>query len=328
MGKNYFCIRNGAYTRSEIRGINEYGSLNLLGDNASISGGVAPNKEVYIMAYIKREDKADDLKDISIYALCFPIDHNVYIWKSLSHNLKSAYKDHVTGHCAATKELVNATQESGLLPHMYLLSEVYTTQRLAFNHCVAWARYFQEHGYEVTAGKSAERYMGSLSPHQQEVYDSICQIPLESVVSDNLNLYPNYCKGETRAQVRAASENGRKFIAVPLSPDEAQALDRAVAAAGTSRAAYCREIILQGSTVHIDYGPTFKIYHTMLDCREQIKQAAQAIYIQGSYDLSDMVTLQYLADAILCSADKLRTAFTSSIQVIKQQNISNERNRK
>ena len=155
------------------------------------------------MAYIPRDEKAEDLQDISIYALCSPNKQKAFIWKTLSRNLKSVYKDHVNHHCAATSDMVTAAESESLLPQMYLLEQVYTTHQRAYNHCVAWARHFKSHGYDIIPMKGIQTYADSLSSTQNEIYVQIEQIPLAEVCAPSKNLFPAYRSGKKCRQMRS-----------------------------------------------------------------------------------------------------------------------------
>ena len=125
------------------------------------------------MINLQRQKIEDQLKDIEIYGLISQVSNEVYVWKVKKPNHYQAYKNHIYGRKLDTKEFCKSAEERNSLPKMYLLDEIKATEKTAFSYCIAWNKYFKEHGYQLVAYDSIIGIVEELTGEAHTVSDVI-----------------------------------------------------------------------------------------------------------------------------------------------------------
>lgn len=285
--------------------------------------GAGPNTpfstEVFIVAYIPKDQKAEPVEEISIYALAAPSEKKVFVWKALSRNLRRTFTDHYNLYNEKTVDMVRTIKAERQIPLMFLLDEIVTIHKLAYNHCVAWARYFKEHGYDVVPMKNITVYADDLSDTQQKIYDSIQQIPVEEVCGPHKNLFPNYRPADLK---RAEEDETKRYIiSVPVEKDEFERIKKAAKQNGRSTASFCRERILAGRTVNFNFDFAMEFFNEMIKNRELLRQILYTIYMQKSYTKVDLENIQILIDEVFVNARQINKEFERQVKELKKETI-------
>ena len=183
----------------------------------------------------------------TIYVIESPTLDFVYIDKSKTNQLKEAYRRHRYGRRAMTREMFDEAKINGNMPKMYLLEEVELTEREAFNHVVAWAKHFDDHGFELLCGEKFFDYVKNLNEDSMRAYEQIKSMdPFDLLVPDN-ELFANY--GNQR---RHHEDGTPAVITISVSEDEYDYVNSEADALNMSMSEFCKQLVMKGYIQKID----------------------------------------------------------------------------
>lgn len=137
---------------------------------------------------------------IEIYLILSQVDKEFYIWKTKWPNSYQAYKDHANLRYGRTKPLFEKSESLKKYPKMYILENITATGEQAYRHCIAWTKYFIEHGYQPLSNDKIVGYTEDLLEETSEIFESICETPLDEVL----------CKEHVRVENFSRREAGAK----------------------------------------------------------------------------------------------------------------------
>ena len=148
---------------------------------------------------------------------------------------------------------------------MYKLEQVECPGRIAAWHCIAWIKYFDDHGYQVIANSAFIQYSKGMLSDTREMYDAICDLDLETLCPAGTDLFPTY---GTRWNNR--KENTPGTLHIKFHSDDYEKIRASTRENGMSIQFYCRNMILKGRVVNldlsllVDYGNQLTEYKTLL----------------------------------------------------------------
>ena len=275
------------------------------------------------MAYIKRENKMDPLDELSVYVIFNLKKDSVFIWTGKKGNLRRNFFNHCTLRHPGTKAMFEEAQKSGALLEIYLLEDIVATKKMAYGNCLAWAKYFVEHGFNLVPYRRIEECCEVLTERQQALYNKIKDIPFEQICGPGKVLFRNFGqkKEDKKENKVVLNKNGvaKTRMSVPLSWPEYEAVRRASKEKGISMAAFVRNRILNEKTFNIDFDFAQENFKNLCDAKENLRQIVFAIYTEGSYSQADMKNIQTLVDIILGEANEIKRKYDDHTRKIKKE---------
>lgn len=119
-----------------------------------------------------------ELVPLKIYALISGT--YVFIGKSKSPTLASAYSRHTHGYCYVTDGYFSPKGENR--PLLYLLKHAKMTQAEGYKHILAYIRYFDAHDYEILNYDKSIIQSQEMDPVTESFYRQISSIPLSTTL--------------------------------------------------------------------------------------------------------------------------------------------------
>lgn len=226
-------------------------------------------------------------KETEIYVLISQISNEFFVSKIKFPNHYQAYKDHVGLKNAQTRELFRESEKQNKFPKMYLLNHLNTDAETGFKHCVAWTKYFIEHGYKPLSEGRILDYAKDLLDETKIIYEGIKDIPLDETLSDTQLLVENYIR-------KKGSKSTRKNDAISfrISQKEYEAIAQRAENTGLSMAKYCKNMALNGEVNLIKTYTAYDILNEMRAIRITLTQTMNAICINGRYYPEDIRIIQ------------------------------------
>ena len=262
------------------------------------------------MAYIIREE--EQLR-ISIFVILFPNECSFFVGKTLDGNLKQIYKQHYYGQIKKTKNQFLRAKTSGEVPPMHCVETVETSQEKAFLHCVAWTKYFLDHGYTSCCGEQLNQYANELREESRALYEAIKVKSLDDVCPEGKDLFPSYGRKKQKK-----SEADNTFIGFRVTPEEGLKIKNAATEAGITKSEYCKKMALNGRVHIVDKG----IFESFTRCVNEfvardalLKQLIAAIYSTKTYYPADLAIIQ---DALEDNTISQNEAFSEIKELLQQ----------
>jgi len=243
------------------------------------------------------------IKEIDIYVIVSRISKDVFVWKTKSSNCYKAYKEHAAGRYARTKTLFVNSEIQGLFPYMYLLETLQTTDEVAFRHCIAWTKYFTNHGYISCSYKTVDRYSEDMNEDTLSIYDSIKNLPLEKVLNIDQIVVQKY----KRQQKRKGSDKSE--ITIALESEDYERIQRCAKELNLNVMDYCKHMVLNGCIRPIVPPPILEHTEEVREAKIILKQILYAYYRNGRYYPADLEGIQKMIDKITDAEKKVSKAF-------------------
>jgi len=226
----------------------------------------------------------------SIYVIEDQANLMVYIDKAKSSQLKEAYKRHRYGRRTMTKNMFEEWQNSGTMPKMYLLEEVELTEREAYKHMLAWARYFHEYGFQLLCGKKFYSQVMDIHDETELIYHEIHKDDLFSLISSEKELFSDY--GRKRNHNRECKPS---VISISVSEEEYDYIYEKAADLGMSMSSFCRKQIMHGYVQKVEQDVFLRLWEYTDKYRERtnvLKNILRTIYCTKKYYPMDLRIIQ------------------------------------
>lgn len=264
------------------------------------------------MAHIKKENKAEVLYDFAIYVIVSPIDEKkIYVSHTGQHRLRKHYTEHVNLRVSKTKELFSSSLEAGVLPPIYVLETSRISKKEAFRRCVAWLKYFQDHGYSQYTQDNLTAYAGDLLEQTMRIYDRIKEEPLDEVLQPDGGVLKDY-KFQTE---RLKNKTG---IHLHLDADEYETIRKMAEEEGLSMNAYCKQMALNKRILKADLSFISDYLSEFSEVKNLIKQILYAIYTTGNYLPADLQNIQNSIDQMTELQQKVNIQITETIRTLRE----------
>lgn len=144
------------------------------------------------MARPKKKKQYKEIKERTIFVLKNPNTKEFFIGHSLTHNMRSTYKDHYIEIKYKTENIVRELKSKGLKPCCFELETINCTAVQAYRHIIVWTKIFMEQGYINLDTGTVIDYASDLLPENISLYEERKNINLEEITSCKNCLFPNY----------------------------------------------------------------------------------------------------------------------------------------
>lgn len=216
-----------------------------------------------------------------------------FVWKTANTNLKSVFEQHYFLHRSRTKKMFERGKENGSPPEMYVLEDVLAVEADAFKHCIAWTKYFMEHGYDSVNYEIHKQYTSVLDEETQKIYDGIKHEFLSDVCAPSKKLFENYGKIRKKRDVETPSN-----ISIVLTPEEYEQVKKNAAEYKMTPAAYAKKMTLEGEIKLENYSFFLEYKDSLRVIERRISGILKTIYETGVYSPADLEQLQQLCDQV------------------------------
>lgn len=268
------------------------------------------------MARIMPGAHAEKMDDIAVYCIVSPFGKEVFISKTGVHRLRKAYTEHHCERVAKTEALFKKAKEEKTLPLIYLLESQHMSQREAFRHCVAWTKYFLDHGYIQVSEDILTEYAQDLVPRTQALYDNIKDRPLEEVLTPIGGLFPNY-------NVRKGKSSSKPLVSFQVSREEYNKLKSAAMAEGLTLSAYGRKQCMNGRVINLDFSQCKEAVDTLDELKESKRLLLNMLFTidkTGKYSPADIKNVQRGVDLLVAASKSVPKALNEYVKKIKEEN--------
>lgn len=249
------------------------------------------------MPHIKTNDKYYIKKEIIIYAILFPGGNQIYVGKTLKRAIKNHYKNHYILRNSLTKNLFVQAKANSIVPKMYLLEELETVEVEAYRHCVAWIKYFEEHGFECIAHTGTKEYAKNLWENTREIYEEIQSRPIAQVLGEDKILVSSV--REYRKNKANDDPNDYDFIGFRVSKDDAEIIRTAAEKKKWTVSEYCRAAAVDGCIVNVDYNFLWRYMKELARMNRLLEQTMYTIQVTGNYHPQDLANIQRTLDLVV-----------------------------
>lgn len=244
------------------------------------------------------------IREIDIYLIKSEISNEIFVWKIQHGGCYQAYKDHARGKSSSTMSLFKQAAEQNNYPVMYVLETLHTTQELAYRHCIAWTRYFMDHGCESLSKKSVNRRAYDMNGETLTFYESIKELPLEEVLSEEKMIVSAF-----RSKTSSPRKNSKRRFMVYCSKKDFEKIERRAQKQRMTLSRYCKNMALDGRIVTLDTPPIWEYDRAVLESTELLKMILLAIYQNGQYYPADLENIQRMIDRVTDSQERVLKAF-------------------
>jgi hypothetical protein len=270
------------------------------------------------MAHIKTKARYEEIRDLVIYVIVSPIDKRCYVGKTRKHTVGNHYKDHNILRNQSTKQLFMDAKAHARKPKMYLLEELQTVDADAFQHCVAWTKYFIEHGFRSLASDKVNRYASDLLSDTRKIYDEIRDRALGTVLCDERILEPKE-RVERKPKDKALAPADTTVITFRVAKSDAEKIQEAAEKRGWNLSEYCRAAAVDGCIVHVDFSPLIQYTRQISGMRDMLMKLIDTIHETGNYYPQDLENVQKMVDAVAVHAEKIRLEMTGTLRKAKKE---------
>lgn len=268
------------------------------------------------MAHIIKEERAEPMCDYAVYIIISPFDDKTFfISKTKQDRLRKTYAEHYGLRVSKTKALFERAKEENLLPALYILEAQKMSGEEAFGRCVAWTKYFLEHGFTQTKTDILTVYAKSLSDSTAEFYAKIRDEKLEDVLQPKDGIFPEYGK---RNRVENKLRNINRAVPVHFDNEEYTLLKNKAEELGLSLNSYCRRMILNGRIVQTDFGVIGKYLEEFTSSKTLIKQIGYSIFSTGNYFPADLENIQNFIDQLTELEKKVNEEMSKTIHTLRE----------
>ena len=265
------------------------------------------------MAHIIREQKAEPISQIAIYAIKSPFDNEVYINKCSERRLKSIYTEHYNLRQKKTAALFERAKKENLKPQMFKLQSLECPQRIAFRYCVAWAKTFMDSGYKIISNDVFKSFIEDPTEETFALQEQIKNCSLDDLTSEDKSLFPNY------ANTVKPSKNGTpKTVHFSIKPHEYTALKNAAEKNNLSLAAYCKQQALREKTIKVDLSFMSDYLNEFSEDKLLLRQILFAIYERGNYYPADLQNIQRLIEHLTNLQKEVQRDINTLLKKLRQ----------
>ena len=252
---------------------------------------------------------------LTIFVILFPEEKSFFISKTKEGNLKQTYKKHFYGERARTKDLFMRARQMAVVPPMYSLESLETTEKNAFLHCIAWAKYFSEQGLTSCCGESINQHTNELKKECKKIYEKIESKNLSEVCPPGKDLFPNF------GRIQVKNETPKKnIISFRVTKKEYEHIQNAAAELSVTPTDYCKKMIRNGCAVIVDpevFNMFSKYINEFVKRDQLLKGILSAIYSMRVYSPADLDIIQ---QAIRENADQQKQALNEVRAILKELN--------
>lgn len=242
------------------------------------------------MPYIRKHDVSGETEEIAIFVILSPFDKSCFVWKTPINKLRDIYKYHYYLNSPKTKELFERARENNIVPPMYHLQTVDTSQKKAFLYCIAWTKLFEDHGYVSISGEVIDKYTDELREETYKIYESIKEVPLNEICSEGNDLFPDF--GRERKKNKTKKKTAISFL---LDDKELETVKSAAEQNGLTLADYCKQSSLNGRVVKVDvdaFDLISECYKEFSARNKVLMQILIEIHRTGNYIPADLKIIQ------------------------------------
>ncbi len=240
----------------------------------------------------RNESFYSEQKAFTIFAFLDQMDDQCFVWKTSNPNIKAVFERHYFLQNMRTKEMFERGKTVGKPPEMYVLSHVLTTEDKAFKHCIAWTKYFMEHGYVSKNNKTHKGYTASMDDETQAIYDGIKDSYLSDVCQEDHKLFADY---GTRRKKKDTNE-APSSISFIVNPDEYADIKSKAEQYGLKPAAYAKQMVLNGEIKLEDYRFFIEYKDVLSQMEQEMQNYLQASFKSGGCSPDTLKALQELCD--------------------------------
>lgn len=247
----------------------------------------------------------ETVKQFDFYALVDEDSKKCYVWKTTNPNLKKVYEVHVQMRIVQTKEMFASGRARGKLPGIYILETDECSGEIAYKHCLAWIRYFIEHGFAIQNWETVQNQAQCMDEDTEDIYEAIRDRLLSDVMAKEHRLFANY--GTIRH--KRTGQNGKRQICITLTPEEYEKVLTNAEQKGLKRSEYLKEMALHG-TAYVEKYDMFKEGAERLRVIERrMRGILKTVYERQIYYPADLINLQKLCDETEAIHKEVMTAF-------------------
>ena len=264
------------------------------------------------MAHIKKENKAEALFDFVIYVIVSPIDEKkIYISQTGQHRLRKHYTEHVNLRVPKTEKMFSSAIEAGELPPIYILEANRISKKEAGRRCVAWLKYFLDHGYSQCTEDNLTAFANDLLDQTKQTYDQIKEIPLDEILQPDGGVLRDY-------KFQAERKNNKTGILLHVEVDEYETIKRMAEEEGLSMNAYCKQMALNKRILRVDLSFIGEYMSDFSEVKNLIKQILYTICMTGKYLPADLQNIQNSVDRMTELQEKVNEQVSETIRILRE----------
>ena len=177
---------------------------------------------------------------------------------------------------------------------MYVLEKIITTEQIAYKHCLAWAKFFVEHGFSNVNYMLPQQYIDYLAEDTLKLYEKIKDLFLFEVCASDHRLFENYGKIRKKRDPEKQSTN----ISFVISPEEYRRIKSQANEIHMTPSAYAKEMTLNGEIIHEDYHFFWDREEDLRHIEQRLKGILKCIYDTGNYLPQDLTNIQQMIDSV------------------------------
>ena len=246
---------------------------------------------------VTRNSNDWEIKTRTIFAIVSPIERSVFIGKTTMKSLWKAYDHHYRERMHFTKSLFAKYKSNDMLPEMYRLDEIVGRDCDAFEKCILWSKFFDNHDYELILGERIYRFTDTLDEDMQEKYTSLFEnSSLEKLCSKEKNLFPNFKKCKQKEQTEQDHiQKSQHRIEITVSDSFYHQIKEASQKHGLSMNRYIIECVNNGGVIELDASSISEYMTRVGRYSNTLNGIISTILLSGKYYPADMERMYQLS---------------------------------
>lgn len=268
----------------------------------------------------RKNKKYTELKKHTVFVLTHPFTKEFYVGYTLSHNMRSTYKDHYIEAKYKTANMVACLKRDGFKPCCFALETLDCTKVEAYNRVVVWTKILMENGYEKLDKGDTISYANDLLDKNIPLYEERKNVSLEEHFNCQNCLFPDYgrqmCRYKGIPMIVAQKEkedkklqnpdNKTEMISLRFRSDELEQVRKNAASVCMTVSAYIRATASELLVYRYHNKDIIEHTHQITAMRNAINQLIYSIRRTGEYIPSDLEYIIKQMDELTKSEEKLR----------------------
>lgn len=269
---------------------------------------------------VTRNSNDWEIKTRTIFALVFPIERSVFIGKTTMKSLWKAYDHHYRERMRFTKPLFAKYKSDDLLPEMYRLEEIVGRDCDAFERCILWSKFFDDHDYELILGERMYRFTDDLDEDMQKKYTQLAaNTSLENLCSKEKSLFPEFKKSKQKEQnAHENSPKNKRRIEITVSDSLYHHIKDAAEKHSLSMNRYIIECVNNGGVIELDTTFIKEYIRDIASFHYILSGVVSTILLSRKYFPADMERMYNLSQDVMQSNKEVMDRVTKLYRSVRR----------
>lgn len=260
------------------------------------------------------------IKTRNVFVILFQDDKKFFLNDTTRNSLWKVYDEHYRENHACTKALFAEYKKQMKLPGFFVLETIEGTNADGFQRCVIWSKYFIEHGYACLAGPQMLGFVERLDTDDEELYQSIKNISLEEICSEDKNLFPDFKQKKSKKPAEKSNRKNCVRLELVLQKSEYDKFKKIADKYGISMTEFFLYCARHGGVINIDLSFIDQYIRRIEDFSNTLDAIASTILLSRDYSPADLERMHELSESVMESNGEVKIEIMQLIRKIRRMN--------